>query len=533
MNIRQNDQSQDRINFSGRDYDGLLETLRALIPEKMPEWTDFESEADHGNVLLQLFAHMGDILLYQLDRAAEESFPGSARERESVIRHLRLVGYSLATAAPATVELELIAPPDYEGEVIIKKGDAFATKSFPDRPSIRFEYVRETPLRIKFPFKQNGAAKDPEVRPLIPVEEGQLFRDEYLGESTGEPNQTFVLLRRGAIIGAPGLRRTDRKDIVIETRVAAAGGKPVSQEWTLRETLAYSSGDQWDCIVEIDADDQATIIFGDGITGAVPPVGAEIFATYRVGGGNQGNVARCTITTVIDSRDITLAGIQVNNPAGAVGGAARETITQAVARGPALFRARDRAVTDDDFVALALAFPGVGKARAEALGINRVALYVAPRGGGRMNDVLKADLLNYFEDRRLLSQTIEVEDVNYVPIYIAAEVGIEGYYAQEAVRDAIEEAVQNVLDFENVDFAETLYLSRLYQILESLEGVRYVGITEFQRKEDQTRDASAVDPIASRIQLKRNEIPTIPTDAPEYAQGIKLNFVDEEEEGSS
>ena len=52
-------------------------------------------------MLLQLFAHMGDILSYYQDRVANESFLGTAQTRRSVIEHLRLIGYKLATAAPA------------------------------------------------------------------------------------------------------------------------------------------------------------------------------------------------------------------------------------------------------------------------------------------------------------------------------------------------------------------------------------------------------------------------------------------------
>lgn len=139
---------QPVINYMARDYDSLLRSMRELIPEKLPEWTDYESEADFGNVLLQLFAHMGDILSYYQDRVANESFLGTAQTRRSIIHHLRLIGYKLATAAPASTKLNLFVPADYDGEITISKGDAFATKSQKDKPSVRFEYTRETPLII-------------------------------------------------------------------------------------------------------------------------------------------------------------------------------------------------------------------------------------------------------------------------------------------------------------------------------------------------------------------------------------------------
>jgi hypothetical protein len=56
------------IDYMARDAGSFLQSMRALIPEKLPEWTDYESEADFGNVLLELFAHMGDILSYYQDR---------------------------------------------------------------------------------------------------------------------------------------------------------------------------------------------------------------------------------------------------------------------------------------------------------------------------------------------------------------------------------------------------------------------------------------------------------------------------------
>lgn len=74
------------IDYMARDYDSLLQAMRALIPEKLPEWTDYESQADFGNVLLQLFAHMGDILSYYQDRVANEGFLGTAQQRRSVIQ---------------------------------------------------------------------------------------------------------------------------------------------------------------------------------------------------------------------------------------------------------------------------------------------------------------------------------------------------------------------------------------------------------------------------------------------------------------
>ncbi|NIS33580.1 MAG: hypothetical protein GWO04_28065, partial [Actinobacteria bacterium] len=63
-------EGQAVIDYMARDYESLLRSMEALIPYKLPEWTDHRSGADFGRVLLELFAHMGDILSYYQDRVA-------------------------------------------------------------------------------------------------------------------------------------------------------------------------------------------------------------------------------------------------------------------------------------------------------------------------------------------------------------------------------------------------------------------------------------------------------------------------------
>ena len=182
-------QGRPIIHYAARDYDSLLQAMRDQIPYTLPEWTDFESEADFGNVMLQLFAHMGDILSYYQDRIANESFLGTAQTRRSIIQHLQLIGYRLGTAVPASTTLRLTVPAGCTEIITITKGNAFATKSQGDKPSLRFEYTREAPLTIDCDSSNFIADPDTGKKHLekaIPVEEGRLVADELLGISNGE-----------------------------------------------------------------------------------------------------------------------------------------------------------------------------------------------------------------------------------------------------------------------------------------------------------------------------------------------------------
>jgi hypothetical protein len=535
---------QTLVDYMARDYDSLLQSMWALIPEKLPEWTDYSSEADFGNVLLQLFAHMGDILSYYQDRIANESFLGTAQTRRSIIQHLRLIGYRLSTAAPAAASLTLTVPKTVNDTIIISKGDAFATKSQKDKKSVRFEYTSETPLKIEpseftdDPTDINRKlyiTNDPKKAVVtinlngkiiyaagIPVEEGQLIKDEIIGISDGSRNQQFKLAHAGLILRSLGPAQAVNRDIILTTTLGT-----VIDEWTLQESLAFSREERKDFAVEIDEQDRATVLFGDGAFGSIPPQGATIKATYRVGGGTQGNVLANTITTIMDAPQLSNLGAQVTNPMPATGGAERESIDHAVQYAPAIFRSLRRAVTAEDYQALALDFKGVGKVRAEAPSWNTVTLYVAPEGGGYVSDVLRHNLLAYFEDKRPVSTVIEIENVDYAKIYVTALVGIKPYYAHESVKEQVQVAAGNLLTFENVDFGKPLYLSKFYEAIEALEGVDHVMITQFQRAKKLPVPTEVKVEPTGKIELGVNEIariPNDPEDGSDYSGGIKVTF---------
>ena len=494
------------VDYQARDYDSLLRAMREQIPYKLPEWTEFDSEADFGRALLELFAHMGDVLSYYQDRVATESFLGTAQTRRSVIHHLGLIGYRLATATPAAAALTLSFPAACVETVVLRRGDAFATKSSADSPSVRFEYTAEVPLVVE--CGELAVVDGRKSVADVPVEEGLFIDREVVGTSDGTPGQRFPLANAGLILragpGAPALGR----DLVLQTEL---GGTVT--EWTRQETLAFSRASQADYVVEIDENDRATVGFGDGEFGAVPAAGATIRASYRVGGGAHGNVAAGRIGTIADAPQLTLLGAEVTNPAPATGGAARETIAHAVQHAPSVFRSLNRAVTRADYEALAIRFGGVGKVRAEATSWNTVTLFVAPEGGGQVSDVLRFDLLAYFEDLRPLSTLIEVESVDYLEVFVTAEVEVVGYYSQEQVAEEVRAAAGALLAFETVDFGRPLNLSKFYEAIEAIEGVASVFISEFRSE----REPVGTIEEDGRIRPAAHEVP-VPAAA--YDDGV-------------
>ena len=206
----------------------------------------------------------------------------------------------------------------------------------------------------------------------------------------------------------------------------------------------------------------------------------------------------------------------------ASGGAERESIEQAIKFAPTVFSSMNRAVTADDYVAQARLFPGVSKARAVAKNWNTIVLYVAPTGSGEEpSDILQRDLLAYFEDKRMLTTNVEIASPDYVALDIEVDIGARPYFRNSEVEGQAVATIRNLFAFERADFGQTLYLSKLFEALEALDGVDFVVVTRFRRKIDAALDAAPVasgglidSKIASSgiIKLLENEIPVLGSD---------------------
>ena len=107
-------------DYLARDWRSLRQALAEYLLREHPD-ADLSS-ADPTVTVLELFAHVGDLLNYRLDRVATEAYLETARLRRSVRRHTRLVDYRLGEAVSARAFVHVaVAPTD--GSVAVSVGD--------------------------------------------------------------------------------------------------------------------------------------------------------------------------------------------------------------------------------------------------------------------------------------------------------------------------------------------------------------------------------------------------------------------------
>lgn len=452
-----------RIDYTNIDYESIRAALLELARERLPEWTD-HSPNDLGVVLVELFAAMGDALFYYLDRVANESYLETAQERKSVVHLLRLIGYELRPPLPASAALTLLFDEAATGTVQLPKGIAFATSTKATGAPVGFQYLRP-PLTIDrdiLPTLSIGGKTYKAFSPLPVVQVDHAVVGEVIGSSSGQANQRFAL---------------GRSPLIDETLTLSVL-QPTMKTWVRVDSLLESGPGGEHYSVRRDAGDVAWIEFGDGYSGKVPVRGRNnLIVSYAVGGGAKGNVPAYAITEI----KTPLADlVKVYNEAPGSGGTEPEPITEAVNRAPRMFRSMGRAVTSSDFETHARTL-GIAKVRAQGAG-NRVRLWIAPGGGGYATDTLKDDLRAYLEDKRMVTTSVEILDPIYVVIKATATLQIEPQYFRQDVESRVRAAARALWSFDRVDFGETLYVSKIYEAIEAVEGVAGVTVTGFYRE---------------------------------------------------
>jgi hypothetical protein len=448
------------LDYTNLGYGALRRSMLELARESLPEYTDL-TENDLGVLLIELYAYASDVTLYYQTRIAENLFPETSDEPEALLQLLRLVGYELLPPAPARVDLRIGVDPAIAASLTIPARTRFTTTT----DAIPFETVQSITITLG---QLDAPDPDTGLRYYFPVPAVQgATQTDPVAVSDGSPNQLYPLPAKPVVAGS------------IEVVVNEPGGPT---QWRAVETLAASTPVDRDVATQRSADDTTFLLFGDGTNGMIPPRNAAIEATFTVGGTPIGNIAAgVEFTSAIPEIK------EVKNPNAAAGGTSAESIDRARRFAPRLFRAQDRAVTADDYRDLLLQVPGVGKAEAVVAGWNEMVLYVAPAGTvTEPSDLLKRDVLAYLEPRRIATTTLKVVGPRAADIYLRATINAQPYFYAVDVGRAAEAAIASYLDFDAVSFGQPIYLSKIYDLVQSLPQVASLNVTEFSRAPDRT-----------------------------------------------
>ena len=84
-----------RFQYTDKDHANIVADCISRIKQSYGEqyWNDFE-EDNAGLMLIEAFAYIIDLLLFYLDRQANETYLPTATERQNLINICKLIAYT-------------------------------------------------------------------------------------------------------------------------------------------------------------------------------------------------------------------------------------------------------------------------------------------------------------------------------------------------------------------------------------------------------------------------------------------------------
>jgi hypothetical protein len=491
------DKKANLINYASNDFLSLRDSLVDYIKAVYPLEYDYFVESDLGMMLIELVAYMGAVMSLKADFLANENYLVTARDRNSIKKLFELIGVRLkgplSSAAQASITFNGVA-----GSVIIPiENRTITVRSPEDGANLAFTIYKTT----------NGIVQTANSTGQISLSQA---------ESAGTLGFTWqnIILQEGALVSDEGeFAATETiktipltESPVIEGSIEVyinTGDSTASGAYTEVDNIFFaSSTNQKIYQVVYDDNYKATILFGNGIRGVIPPDNSSYIVTYRVGGGSRGNIVSNYINSNITEQG-TRTGV-VTNTTGATGGADAETAFHAKKYGPLTFARQDRVVTLEDYTVFSNTFISdygtVGKAtavtrKAYSSG-NIIDIYVLEKANNlqvqKASPTFKQQLIAALQPKKMVTDEVVVVDglVRTLDLIVTVKVDKNLKPKDQLIKSKVRNAILDFMAVDNREFGETLVVADLNRVIFEIEEIRI----------------SSIDNVPNNIKVEFNEL---------------------------
>lgn len=498
------------FDYASRDYSNIKVDLLKRAAVVAPEWTD-RDPSDFGMLLVELWAYMGDIIHYYIDRASKEAFIQTATQRESVLSFANLYGYvpNYRTSAEATVYVS---------------NTGGASVSIP--MNTRFVALHND-VSYTF-FSKETITSLPGQLTNIDVLEGTLIEEEVLtSSSSGYPNQRYVI------------RDTDAVPSKVQVYVYEEG---VRTPWIRYRSISDMPVGAPGFVVSSNPEGVLEVYFGDRASGRIPPSGVKITVSYVSSSGSLGNVPE---NSIYDFESLADENIRVQGSSLAIGGGDGEEVESIRRSLQSIIKAQDRAVTLGDYKSLALTVNGVydavvsyeisvpvgvnptynitvlydSAASSDAPGVSTVTIHPLPYVSNYLEyssfsipiqEELATSIVDALQEKAMIGVTVLVaSEIVLCKLNISLTLTVSNKYVASWVRADVENVLDSFFTFGAVEFGTVINIGEVYKAIFSVDGVDNCNISVFEIRDSAN---NLVDPDDfSPIQLLKKGTYTITT----------------------
>lgn len=329
------------------------------------------------------------------------------------------------------------------------------------------------------------------IQPLgiVPIGEGSIrviathrdfINQQYIATSTGISFQSYPL---------PSAKLYE-DELIVQISSTDSSGTKVWHDWERVLDFDHSNAHSRHYII----DDEANILFSDGINGISPSYSDEPnirIVQFRTGEGSQGNIKEDTIKELV----LDNSTLEVTNLFPAYGGEDKETIADALNRVKLEILSPKCGVTERDLERLVFDIPGIRIARVKAIGgyqpqltdypneraMGHTSIVVVPqsrRAFPKPSKGLCQTIATHLEPYRLLSTKLHVVEPEYIKVTIRAAVVVHPHY--EGREQDVVTALNKWLSpdqsstFSGWDFGKSINKSDVYDYIHTVAGVHYI-----------------------------------------------------------
>lgn len=425
------------IGYITRSYQQIKSDVLTRLQTLVPEITD-HTESNIYVKMVSIWGGLTEMLGYYLDNKGREAFLATAQLFASAVKIANQYDYRIRGQMAASVDLTFSL--DQPAALVI---------------TIAVGTIVRTVENVQYITVAAGQFNVGDTQILIPARQWQLVSNVAYGTSDGSANQVITL-------------DTDVVDAGITVRVG-------NRAYTFTDSFAFTTLDDEVFRPSLNVSKEMTLLFGDGISGKIPPANSDFTVSYYTSDGAGGNVAENTITQLVSTPVPVPAPyvLSVTNQQRAAGGADIESLADLKRNIPLSIRTKERAVTEQDYKDIAELAPGVAKSAVQFDCGKEIDIYVAPNGGGLASSALLADVNSYFDTRKILGRKALAYPAGAVTIALVIDV-VMSPKAINAIGAA--NVLARLLDFFNVENQEIggrVEIGDIYQTVEDTQDVKY------------------------------------------------------------
>ncbi len=545
------------INYTNRDFESIRNDLLNYVKKYYPDnFKDF-NEASFGSLVLDMVSYVGDSLSYYTDFNFNESNIDTAIKFDNVVAAAKKLGYKYTPnyASYGSVALYLLVPaqsnaPNRNYMPVLKKGSKFSTASgkvfsllddvdFGDtnNETVVGQVDSSTGAPTTYAVKAYGrvisgelaifqtAVGDYQRFRRIKVPGTNIIEIVSVFDSMGNKWYEVENLTQNTIYVPIINRNTDQYTVPNILKPAKVNRRFVMERESSGVYLRFGGGsndietaiiDPSKVVMDVFGKtylnevtfDPTTLIKSDSM--GIAPENVTITVLYRVNTTQDVNSAANTVNAVAETSfefrdrnslssttmETVMRSLEVTNEQPIVGSVSAPTIDEIKLRAKGAFSAQDRAVTKEDYIALAYQMPAnfgaikrINLAQdRDSINQRNLNLYVVSdvveSGESHLTETsttIKQNLKTWLQSRKMINDTVDILDakiVNFGVRFVVAKMpGANTYATHSSSVNALKSLFTRKLDI-----GEPIIISDIYKALKDVGDVLDVISVEIESK---------------------------------------------------